>query len=46
MAYIGTIKGTNDVEYPIASTLYGICETPANEEIKRVRILNTLENND
>lgn len=38
--YIGTIKGTDDIVYPIGSTLYGFCTTEADEPLKEVTIYN------
>lgn len=39
--YIGTIKGTDGVVYPIGSTLFGTCNTGANVAIKEVFISNS-----
>lgn len=45
--YIGTIKGTDGVVYPIGSTLYGICSTEEDVRLKEVTISSAhWENNE
>lgn len=38
--YIGTIKGTDNIVYPIGSTLFGTCNTAADIQNKVVQISN------
>lgn len=40
MAYVGTIRTQEGIEYPIGSMLYGTCSTAANTEIKTVVMPN------